>query len=65
MGYFKKSDKDDMRTVIGHPSGSMDVESVVEVKENSTYFKWLAVFRTARRIMDGYVYVKIANILKR
>lgn len=55
---LKERVQDDASIVIGHPSGKMDVESIAEVKEDSIDFRRLAVFRTARRIMDGYVYVK-------
>lgn len=43
---------------IGHPSGVMEVEAEVE-KVGETYkIKRAAMGRTARKIMDGYVYVR-------
>lgn len=46
------------RINIGHPCGTMDVESEAENKNGQIHLTRLAVFRTARRIMDGQVYVK-------
>jgi 2-methylaconitate cis-trans-isomerase PrpF len=40
---------------IGHPSGSFPVEAKAEMVDGQ---KRLRVFRTARRIMEGYVYVR-------
>jgi 2-methylaconitate cis-trans-isomerase PrpF len=42
---------------IGHPSGFIDVEIEVHGKGEDLKVKRAAVARTARRIMDGYVYV--------
>lgn len=53
--------RDTERIVIGHPSGTMDVESIaMKTEDGSVRFARLAVFRTQRRIMDGYVYVSSA-----
>lgn len=47
------------RIRIGHPSGVMVVESVAASGGGEQpAFSKLAFYRTARRIMDGYVYVK-------
>jgi 2-methylaconitate cis-trans-isomerase PrpF len=42
---------------IGHPSGVMPVEADVEKKSDTYEVKRAAIGRTARRIMDGFVYV--------
>ena len=49
---------------IGHPAGIIPVESKVEEKEGSFHVTRAAIYRTARRILDGNVYVKntIINI---
>jgi len=43
---------------IGHPSGTFPVEAEAETVDGLVKIKRLRVFRTARRIMDGYVYVR-------
>jgi 2-methylaconitate cis-trans-isomerase PrpF len=43
---------------IGHPSGTFPVEAEAETVDGRVKIKRLRVFRTARRIMDGYVYVR-------
>lgn len=43
---------------IGHPGGIIPVESEAEIQNGEVHFKRLGVYRTARRIMDGSVYVK-------
>jgi 2-methylaconitate cis-trans-isomerase PrpF len=43
---------------IGHPSGTFPVEAEAETVDGQAKIKRLRVFRTARRIMDGYVYVR-------
>lgn len=42
---------------IGHPSGIIPVESTAEYAGDETTITKLGVYRTARMIMDGYVYV--------
>ena len=42
---------------IGHPGGIIPVGAEVDKKGNSYEFKEAVVGRTARRLMDGYVYV--------
>ncbi len=44
---------------IEHPSGAIDVEIEVQGKGRDLKVKRAAIARTARRIMDGYVYVSI------
>ena len=43
---------------IGHPSGTFPVEAEAETIDGQVKIKRLRVFRTARRIMEGYVYVR-------
>jgi hypothetical protein len=43
---------------IGHPSGTFPVEAEAETVDGQVKIKRLRVFRTARRIMEGYVYVR-------
>jgi 2-methylaconitate cis-trans-isomerase PrpF len=43
---------------IGHPGGIMEVESEIETVGSSFLVKRAAIGRTARRIMDGYVYIR-------
>lgn len=43
---------------IGHPGGVMEVESSVEKRGDEYVVTRLAVARTARRIMEGYVYIR-------
>jgi 2-methylaconitate cis-trans-isomerase PrpF len=43
---------------IGHPSGIFPVEAEAETVDGQVRIKHLRVFRTARRIMEGYVYVR-------
>ncbi len=43
---------------IGHPSGIMTMYPNMEKTESDINLLGVAVQRTARRIMDGYVYVK-------
>jgi 2-methylaconitate cis-trans-isomerase PrpF len=40
---------------IGHPSGTFPVEAEAETVDGKVRIKHLRVFRTARRIMEGYV----------
>jgi hypothetical protein len=43
---------------LGHPGGIADVEVTVEEKEGKLAFPRISVCRTARRIMEGYAFVK-------
>ncbi len=43
--------------LIGHPSGVMPVEVVVEAVEGGLEVRRAAIGRTARRLMDGFAYV--------
>lgn len=43
---------------IGHPAGIMDVESVAHTEGNEVVMDKLAFYRTARKIMDGTVYIR-------
>ncbi len=42
---------------IGHPAGVMDVGSIAHMEGGETIVDKLAFYRTARKIMDGIVYV--------
>lgn len=43
---------------IGHPSGVIGVEATADYKENETIMTKIGVYRTARMIMEGHVYVR-------
>jgi 2-methylaconitate cis-trans-isomerase PrpF len=47
----------DKEIVIGHPSGMMDVKVEMRMKKGQPYIVSCTVGRTARKIMDGKVYV--------
>ena len=47
---------------IGHPSGSMCVEVILSSREGSAVVERAAIERTARRIMEGTVYVPLSRI---
>ena len=42
---------------IGHPAGIIDVEAECDITENGVTARRVTYSRTARRIMEGYVYV--------
>lgn len=44
---------------IGHPAGVIDIEVEIHTEGEETHLKRAAFGRTARRIMDGYVYLLI------
>lgn len=43
-------------TLIGHPAGVIDVEAAVDVSGDSPVLTRASIGRTARRIMEGYVF---------
>ena len=43
---------------IGHPAGILAVEAQVDASANGFELRKAALYRTARRIMEGYVYLK-------
>lgn len=43
---------------IGHPSGVIPVEAEADYVNNVAKLKKAAIYRTARRIMEGYVYIR-------
>jgi 2-methylaconitate cis-trans-isomerase PrpF len=55
---LRESARDRIQVNIGHPGGIIPVEADAEEKDKQICIKKLGVYRTARRIMDGYVYVK-------
>ena len=54
---LKKEAEDRAEVYIGHPSGRIPVESEVAVDGDRIELKKAGVYRTARRIMDGIVYL--------
>jgi hypothetical protein len=44
-------------TLIGHPAGVIDVEAAVDASGDSPVLTRASIGRTARRIMEGYVFV--------
>jgi len=42
---------------LGHPGGIISVRAIVEKKGNACEYREAVLARTARRLMDGYVYV--------
>ena len=54
------SDQDTLR--IGHPAGIFSVEMRVEARDGELVLTRAALERTARRIMDGYVYVPRSKV---
>lgn len=47
---------------IGHPAGLIPVETEVKATRGISKITKIAIYRTARRIMDGYVYIKTSKI---
>lgn len=54
---LKEEAKERAEVYIGHPSGRIPVESKVVVDEDEIRLEKIGVYRTARRIMDGRVYL--------
>ncbi|MDN5347688.1 MAG: methylitaconate Delta-isomerase [Clostridia bacterium] len=55
---LKEDAKKRKELVFGHPAGKIDVEAEVEDNGSGYVIRRAAVGRTARMIMDGYVYIK-------
>lgn len=55
---LREEAREGIQVNIGHPSGVIPVEADVTADENGIRLNRVAVYRTARRIMDGVVYVK-------
>ena len=55
---LRRAADDKVRIRIGHPAGVMEVESIAHQEDGQTIVEKLAFYRTARKIMDGVVYVK-------
>ncbi len=51
------STSSDVAVRIGHPAGVINIEVETTIENNQVYLKRAAFGRTARRIMDGYVYI--------
>jgi methylitaconate Delta-isomerase len=43
---------------LGHPAGVADLEVVVAKKDDGIYFPRISVYRTARRLMEGYAFIR-------
>lgn len=54
---LREEARDRERIWIGHPSGKIPVESVVKTEEGRVTLEKIGVYRTARRILDGRVYL--------
>jgi hypothetical protein len=48
---------------MGHPAGTVNLEIAVEEKDGKISFPKICVFRTARRLMEGYIFVKPEVVL--
>jgi len=55
---LKKEAHSRVQIKIGHPAGIIPVESAIEKRDKEIVLTRAAIYRTARRIMDGVVYVK-------
>lgn len=49
---------------IGHPGGIISLEAKVEMKDGAYKYREALLGRTARRLMDGFVYVPEKNLLR-
>ncbi len=56
--YEKIRDRSDNVVRVGHPAGVMPIRAEAEEKDGEAVMTQLGVYRTARRIMDGTVYIK-------
>ena len=55
---LREEAKKRMSVNIGHPGGLIPVESEAKTENGETVMKRIGVYRTARKIMDGFVYVR-------
>jgi 2-methylaconitate cis-trans-isomerase PrpF len=55
---LREEAKSRMTVQIGHPGGVIPVEAEATYKNDQVKLTRIGVYRTARRIMDGYVYVR-------
>ncbi len=55
---LSKKDMKEKVVRIGHPAGIIEVDVEVEKEDNDFVLKKAVLYRTARRIMEGYVYLK-------
>ncbi len=55
---LREEAKSRMTVQIGHPGGVIPVEAEVSYENDQVKLTRIAMYRTARRIMDGYVYVR-------
>lgn len=61
---IRKVDGTNPTVRIGHPAGIIPVEVEIESSDTGYILKKAAIGRTARRIMDGFVYVKNSLFLE-
>jgi hypothetical protein len=52
----------DKAIVIGHPSGMMDIKVEMRMEKGQPYIVSCTVGRTARKIMDGTVFVPASRL---
>ena len=55
---MRESARDNTALRIGHPTGSLEVKVDSDTEVNPVKIKYVKVFRTARKIMDGTVYIR-------
>ncbi len=55
---LREEAKGRMKIQIGHPGGVIPVEAEAKQENGQTVITRIGVYRTARKIMDGFVYVK-------
>jgi 2-methylaconitate cis-trans-isomerase PrpF len=53
----RKKKRDQKQIRLGHPGGQLEVEVEMEKGKSGYHFKRATVCRTARRLMDGHVYI--------
>ena len=58
MDLLSRQAREDAVLRIGHPSGVIPIEALADSGEGHTQIKKLGVYRTARMIMEGQVYVR-------
>jgi 2-methylaconitate cis-trans-isomerase PrpF len=56
--FMTKTSLEKKSVIIGHPGGTMEVEAEVEKAGNGFEINSARLSRTARKIMDGYVYIR-------
>ena len=49
---------DGNRVLMGHPAGIAEVEVAVDTRDGEIRFPRIAVYRTARRLLEGHAFVR-------